>query len=55
MENKPDRNYLIYRTSKKKNDKTDYFQKFKTITSFGKEIYNNDLSLDHAVEQTIKR
>ena len=27
---------------------------FKTIRSFGREIYNNDLSLDDALEQQIR-
>ena len=31
--------------------KTYQFQKFKTIRSFGREIYNNNLSLDDATEQ----
>ena len=31
--------------------KTYQFQKFKTIKSFGREIYNNNLSLDDATEQ----
>ena len=30
------------------------FQKFKTIRSFGIEIYNNDLSSDDAIEQQIR-
>ena len=34
-------------------DKLD-FQKFKTIRSFGREVYNNDLSLDNALEQQIR-
>ena len=33
--------------------KTYQFQKFKTIRSFGREIYNNNLSLDDAIEQQI--
>ena len=53
MENKLDINYLIYRTSNKKNNKILDFQKFKAIRSFGREIYNNDLSLDDALEQQI--
>ena len=51
MENKLDRNDLIYKTGNKKKDKTYDFQKFKTIRSFGREIYNNDLSLDDSLEQ----
>ena len=33
--------------------KTYQFQKFKTIRSFGRKIYNNNLSLDDATEQQI--
>ena len=54
MENKLDRNDLIYKIGNKKKDKTYDFQKFKVITSFGREILNNDLSLDDAFEQQIK-
>ena len=53
MENKLDRNDLIYKTGNKKKDKTFDFQKFKTIRSFGREIYNDGLSLDDALEQQI--
>ena len=53
MENKLDRNDLIYKTGTKTKDKKYDFEKFKTITSFGREIYNNDLSLDDALEQKI--
>ena len=48
MKNKINRDDLIYKTGNKKNDKAYDFQKFKTIRSFGREIYNNDLSLDDA-------
>ena len=44
----------IYKTGNKKKDKTSNFQKFKTIRSFGREIYNNDLSLDDALELQIR-
>ena len=44
----------IYKTGHKKKDKTSNFQKFKTIRSFGREIYNNDLSLDDALELQIR-
>ena len=30
------------------------FQKFKTIKSFGKEIYNNELTLEDSLEEQIK-
>ena len=54
MENKLDRNDLMNKTGNKKKNKTYDFQKFKTIRSFGREIYNNDLSLDDALEQQIR-
>ena len=46
MENKIIRDYLIYKTYD--------FQRFKTIRSFGREIYNNHISLDDALEQQIR-
>ena len=52
MENKFNRNDLISSNSKK--DKTYDFQKFQTITSFGRKIYNNYLSLDNALEQEVR-
>ena len=54
MENKLNRNYLIYKTGNKKKDKIYDFQKFKTIRSFGREIYNNDLPLDDVIELQIR-
>ena len=54
MENKLDRNDLMNKTGNKKKNKTYDFQKFKTIRSFGREIYNNGLSLDDALEQQIR-
>ena len=45
---------MIYKTSNKKNDKTYDFQLLKTIRSFGREICNNDLSLDDALEHQIR-
>ena len=54
MENEFNRNNLIYQTGNKKRDKANNFQKFKTIRSFGREIYNNDLSLDDALELQIR-
>ena len=42
MENKLNRDDLIYKEGNKKRDKRYDFQKFKT-RSFGREIYNNDL------------
>ena len=44
---------MIYKTGSKKNDKTYDFQWLETIRSFGREICNNDLSLDDALEQQI--
>ena len=52
-ENKLNRNDLIYKTGNKKRIKHD-FQKFKTIRSFGRAIYENDLSLDDALKQQIR-
>ena len=54
MENKIDRNDLIYRRGNKEKDKTYDFQKFKTIRSFGRKIYNNYLPLHDAFEQKIR-
>ena len=45
---------MIYKTSNKKNDKTYDFQLLKIIRSFGREICNNDLSLDDALEHQIR-
>ena len=46
MENKIIRDYLIYKTYD--------FQSLKTIRSFVREIYNNHISLDDALEQQIR-
>ena len=54
MENKLNRHDLIYITGNKKNDKTYHFEKFKTIRSFGRQIYDSDLSVHDAFEQQIK-
>ena len=54
MENKLDRNDLTYKTGNKRKNKTWDFGKFKTIRSFGREIYNNDLSLNDTFEQQIR-
>ena len=37
-----------------KKDKTYDFQKFKTTTSFGRGIYNNELTLENEFEKQIK-
>ena len=54
MENKLNRYYLIYKTGNKKKEKTHDFEKLETITSFGREIQNNDLSLDDPLELQIR-
>ena len=54
MENKLNRHDLIYITGNKKNDKTYHFEKFKTIRSFGRQIYDSDLSVHDAFEQQIR-
>ena len=54
MENKLNRDDLIYKTGNKKKDKTYNFQKFKIIKSFGREMYYNNLSLDETFEQQIR-
>ena len=54
MENKLDKSYLSCKTGNKKKNKVYDFQKFKTVRSSGREIYNNDLSLNDSFEQQIK-
>ena len=54
MENKLNRNGLIYKTGDKKKVKTFDFLKLKTVRSFVREIYNNDLSVDDPLEQQIR-
>ena len=54
MKNKLNRTDSIYKTVNNKKDKTYDFQKFKTIRSFGREIYNSDLSPDDALKQQIR-
>ena len=54
MENKSDRDELIYKTGNDKRDKTYDFQKFKVIKSSEREIYDNDSSLDDAIEEQIR-
>ena len=53
MESRLHRDYLIYKTGNTKKDKTYQFQKFKTIWSFRRKNYNNDLSLYDAIELQI--
>ena len=54
IENKLNRDNLVYKTGNKKKDKTYNFQMFKTIWSFGREISSNYLSLDDALELQLK-
>ena len=54
MENKLNRDDLIYKTGNKKKDKAYDFQQFKTIRYSGREIYDNDLPLDEALELQIR-
>ena len=49
LEQKSSRDYLIYKPGNKKKDKTYDFQRFKTITSFEREIYSHNISLDNAL------
>ena len=53
MEDKLNKDHLIYKTGNREMDKTYAFQKFKTKCSFGREIYNSDLSSDDALKQQI--
>ena len=47
------RDDLIYRTDIKNKDKTYDFQKFKTIRSFGREIYSGIITLHDVLEEQI--
>ena len=53
IENQLNRDDLTYKTGNKKKDKIYDFQKFKTIRSCQREIYNNNSSVD-ALEQQIR-
>ena len=53
IEQEVNRDYLFYKTGKKKKSKTYYLQKFKTIISFGTEIYNSDFELNDAFKEQI--
>ena len=55
MENEHTRDYWIYKTGNSSKNKTFDYQKFRTVRSFKKEIYNNDLSLDDDLQQLIKK
>ena len=54
MKNKQNRDNLIYKTGNKKKNKSYDFQKCKTIRSFGRKIYKNNLSLDDAIELQVR-
>ena len=54
IENNFNRDDSIYRTGNKKKAETYDFQKFKTIRSFEKETYNNNLSPDDSFEQYVR-
>ena len=54
IKNKLNNDDLIYKTGNKTKDNTSDFRKFKTIRSFGREIYKNVLSLDDARELQIR-
>ena len=51
---KINRDNLIHKTGEKKRDKTDRFQKFKTVRSFRREVFNDELRLEDALEEQIK-
>ena len=53
IEKEVNRDVLIYKTGNKEKDKTYHFQKFKTINSFGREIYNGEIILEDALEEQI--
>ena len=54
MENKLNRDNLVYKTSDQKKSKTYDFQKFKTVRYFRRGIYNNDLSPEDALKLQIR-
>ena len=53
IEQKINRDDLIYKTANKYRDKAYDFQKLKTITSFGKEISRGNVMLDNALEKQV--
>ena len=53
IEQKINRDDLSYKTGNKEKDKTYDFKKFKTIRSFGREIYNGIITLNNAYEEQI--
>ena len=54
MKKKQNRDNLIYKTGNKKKSKSYDLQKCKTIRSFGRKIYKNNLSLDDAIELQVR-
>ena len=54
IEQKINRDNLIYRLGDKKKDKRYDFQKFKTIRSFGIEICNDELALEDPLEEQVE-
>ena len=54
IEQKINRGNLIYKTDDKKKDKKYDCQKFKAIRYFRREIYNNKLTLEDALQEQIK-
>ena len=54
IENKLNGDDLIYETGNKREDKITDFKTFKTIRSFGTEVYKNNLSIHDALEQKIR-
>ena len=54
IENKLNGDDLIYETGNKREDKITDFKTFKTIISFGTEVYKNNLSIHDALEQKIR-
>ena len=47
------RDYLIYKRGNKKKSKIYDFQKFKTIRSFGREIYSSIITLNDTLAEQI--
>ena len=53
IEEKINRDDLIYKSGNKKQDKKFDFEKFKIIKSFGREIYSDNLTLDDVLGEQI--
>ena len=51
---KINRDNLNHKTGDKKRDKKYNFQKFKTVSSFRREVFNDELRLEDALEEQIK-